>query len=73
MVFPGSWAIFRMENLWGKSLEWVSGQTGGFGSEEEWIQWIGQECEVFGERGTQGVRMLGWVLEQMERGEVAER
>ena len=72
LVFPGSWAMFRMENLWGKSLESVSGRTGGFTSEGGWMQWIGEECEVFGERGTHGVRMLGWMLEQMERGELAE-
>jgi hypothetical protein len=63
--------MFRMPNLWGKTVELVSGQAGGFRSEREWMQWIGQECEVFGERGTHGVRMLGWVLEQMERGELA--
>jgi superfamily II DNA helicase RecQ len=72
LVFPGAWAMFRMDQLWGQSVESVSGQAGGFPSEGAWMQWIGEECEVFGERGTQGVRTLEWTLEQMERGELRE-
>jgi superfamily II DNA helicase RecQ len=72
MVLPGSWAMFQMGHLWGWELAAVAGQEGGFRDEREWMQWIGQECEVFGERGIHGVRMLGWVLERMEEGALAE-
>ena len=64
MVLPGSWALFPMTNRWGRSLVEVSGQGGGFESEGAWMRWLGQECEVFGERGIQAVRMFAWVLEQ---------
>ena len=73
MVFPGAWAMFHMGNMWGESLASVSGQRGGFESEEAWMKWLGTECEVFGERGIQGVRMLAWLLARMEEGELGER
>lgn len=72
LVLPGAWAAFHMRNLWGHSLAEVSGRPGGFEQEEAWTSWLGEECEVFGERGTQGVRILAWLLEQMERGEGME-
>lgn len=73
MVMPAAWAMFHAANLWGQTLQEISGVAGGFADELAWLRWVGTECEVFGERGIQGVRMLGWVLEQIEVGELAER
>jgi hypothetical protein len=37
------------------------------------MRWLGQECEVFGDRGIQAVRMLAWILARLDEGIAVER
>lgn len=73
MVLPGTWAMFHMRNLWGRSIQEVSGQLGGFADEAAWMAWLGEEVEVFGERGIQAVRMFTWTLSRLDDRERQER
>jgi superfamily II DNA helicase RecQ len=73
MVFPAAWAMYTIDNLWGHTLEEVSGQPGGFTDAMAWMRWLGQECEVFGDRSIQAVRMLAWILARLDEGIAVER
>ena len=71
-VFPTAWALFHQENRWGQSLAEISGQPRTVWEKEaKWMDWVGQECDLYGMRACEGVRMADWVMGQMEGERVA--
>ena len=62
MVFPAAWALYRMENRWGYGLTEVTGQQMKGIKEEQWMDWCGQETELYGMRACQGAKVLEWIL-----------
>lgn len=68
MVLPSVWALYHMPHLWGRRLAEVSESLEKFSDDIAWLAWAGQECEVFGERSIHAVRMLAWVLRELETG-----
>ena len=63
IIFPGAWVLFQMNDRWGKTLKEISGQE--FGSESEWMSWVGTGCLLYGMKACQGARMVDWVLQRM--------
>jgi superfamily II DNA/RNA helicase len=64
MVFPASWAVFHMENRFGRSLEELTGR--GFRDEASWMRWLGEKCELYGMATCHAVMVADWALEQLE-------
>jgi ferredoxin len=66
IVLPCAWALFHMDNRWGQTLQQVSGQPQAtYESEQAWIDWLGQECELYNMRACEAARMADWVMGQM--------
>ena len=69
MVLPAAWALFGMRNRWGRSLQEISGASERTCSnEEKWMDWVGEECELYGMRASEAARMADWVMGKMLEG-----
>lgn len=66
MILPMAWALFHMRNRWGQSLEDISGASQVLCSgEDRWMDWLGEECGLYGWRACQAARLADWVMANM--------
>ena len=72
LVLPLAWALFHTQNRWGQSLESITGPDVDVHDEAAYMAWLGKECDLFGDRAINAVRIAEWAMRQLVQGERAE-
>lgn len=63
MIFPAAWGLWRRDERWGRTMGELSGAASAvWESEDKWMDWLGNECELYGMRACQAARMMDVIM-----------
>lgn len=66
LIFPATWAVFHRAECWGRTLGDISGVAQAIWQDERrWMDWLGGECELYGQRASQAARILDEIMQLM--------